>query len=279
MKRSLIRLVATLLLICSTWLSGSTNSLADNPPTEVVPSAANLLNFVQEMGTIADQAFEATNKGDFAQAETLWTDLIEKFPQNPAIWSNRGNSRVSQNKLTDAIADYDQAIKLAPDAPDPYLNRGAALEGLGKYEEAIANYNHVLELDPKDPVAYGNRGNAESKLGQWEQAIEDFKTAADLAPQYVFARANYALALYQVGKTDDAIRNMRHLVRKYPTFADMRAALTAALWVEGNQGEAESQWVSTVGLDTRYKNIDWVENVRHWPPKMVAALRKFLELK
>jgi len=54
--------------------------------------------------------------------------------------------------------------------------------------------------------------------------------------------------------------------------------LTAALWVNGNQGEAESQWVSAVGTDARYKDIDWVANVRHWPPKMVAALEKFLKL-
>jgi hypothetical protein len=58
----------------------------------------------------------------------------------------------------------------------------------------------------------------------------------------------------------------------------MRAALTAALWIEGRKGEAESQWVSAVGLDNRYKDITWVRTVRRWPPTMVAALEKFLNL-
>jgi predicted Zn-dependent protease len=99
-----------------------------------------------------------------------------------------------------------------------------------------------------------------------------------MAPNFVFARANYALALYQTGQTEAAIRQMRNIVRKYPNFADMRAALTSAYWEQGRQGEAESNWVAAVGLDGRYKDLDWVANVRRWPPKMVAALEKFLKL-
>lgn len=72
---------------------------------------------------------------------------------------------------------------------------------------------------------------------------------------------------------------MRNIVRKYPSFADMRAALTAVLWEQGKHGEAESNWVAAVGLDQRYKDINWVAHVRRWPPLMVAALEKFQELK
>ncbi|MFH7024798.1 MAG: tetratricopeptide repeat protein [Heteroscytonema crispum UTEX LB 1556] len=228
---------------------------------------------------LAKQAFEATNRGDFATAEQYWTEIIEKFPQNPAIWSNRGNSRVSQNKLQEALADYNKAVELAPNVTDPYLNRGTALEGLGKWDEAIADYNRVLELDPKDAMAYNNRGNAKAGSGKWDLAIADYKKANEIAPNFAFARANYALALYETGQKDQAIREMRNIVRKYPKFADMRAALTAAYWVSGQPGEAESNWVAAYGLDSRYKDINWVKNVRRWPSSMVAALDKFLKLK
>ena len=228
--------------------------------------------------TLRLEAFDATNRGDFATAEARWTALLDQLPQEPAIWSNRGNARVSQNNLEAAISDYEQAIQLAPTAPDPYLNRGAALEGLGRWQEAIADYNHVLDLDPKDPAAYNNRGNAKAGSGDWEAAVSDYRQAADMAPDFAFARANYALAIYQVGQTDEAIRTMKNLVRKYPQFADMRAGLTAALWVKGDRGEAESNWVAAVGLDRRYKDIDWVAHTRRWSPAMVSALEKFLKL-
>ena len=228
---------------------------------------------------LATKAFIATNQGDFVTAETYWTQIIEKFPTNAGAWSNRGNSRVSQNKLAAALGDYNKAVELAPNVTDPYLNRGTALEGLGRWEEAIADYNRVLELDPQDAMGYNNRGNAKAGLGQWQAAILDYQKATEINPNFAFARANYALALYETNQIEKAIREMRNIVRKYPRFADMRAALTAAYWVTGNRGEAESNWVAAYGLDIRYKDISWVTNIRRWPPSMVLALDKFLKLK
>ncbi|NET60783.1 MAG: hypothetical protein F6K47_33010, partial [Symploca sp. SIO2E6] len=66
------------------------------------------------------------------------------------------------------------------------------------------------------------------------------------------------------------------LIRQYPQFPDVRAALTAALWAEGKRGEAQSNWVAVIGLDQRYQDLDWVSNIRRWPPLMVEALREFL---
>ena len=83
---------------------------------------------------------------------------------------------------------------------------------------------------------------------------------------------------YETGKKAEAIKTMRDLVRKYPMFPDMRAALTAALWTAGQQGEAESHWVAAVGMDSRYQNLDWVKEIRRWPPTMIAALDSFLNL-
>ena len=128
-------------------------------------------------------------------------------------------------------------------------------------------------------MAYNNRGNAEAGQEKWEDAIADYKKATELAPNFAFARANYAIALYQSGQKEEAVREMRNIIRKYPQFPDVRAALTAALWEEGKRGEAESNWAAVVGLDTRYKDLDWLKNIRRWPPVMVTALEKFLTLK
>ena len=272
MIRWILTLLSILFITVSTGFVNVSPAIAQEQPSTYTEAE------LQEGDELAAKAFTATNAGDFVAAEGLWTQLIERFPSNPASWSNRGNSKVSQNKLSEAIADFNKSIELAPDATDPYLNRGTALEGQGKYVEAIADYNRVLEIDPKDAMAYNNRGNAKAGLGEWEEAIADYKKAADLAPNFAFARANYAIALYQTGEQKEAIRTMKNIVRKYPQFPDMRAALTAALWEQGNRGEAESNWVAVVGMDSRYKDINWVKNVRRWPPVMVAALEKFLSL-
>ncbi len=233
---------------------------------------------VNTIAQLRKTAFEATRAGQFDLAEIQWSALIDQLPTEAAVWSNRGNVRVRQNNLTGAIADYTQAIALAPREVDPYLNRGAVLEAMGEWQQAMDDYNQVLRLNPDDPAAYNNRGNAEAGMGEWELAIADYQAAINLQPSFSLAYGNYALALYQVGDTPKAIQIMKSLVRKYPSFADMRAALTAALWQEGQGGEAESNWVAVVGLDSRYKDLSWVKNVRRWPPAMVSALEHFLTL-
>lgn len=233
---------------------------------------------IESGDTLTDLAFEATDRGDFATAEGYWTQLIERFPENPAIWSNRGNARVSQNNLEAAIADYGESIRLAPEATDPYLNRGAALEGQGRFIEAIADYNRVLELDPQDAMAFNNRGNAKAGMGDYKGAIADYHQAALLAPNFAFARASEALMQYEIGEDKEALRQLRAVIRKYPMFADVRAALTAVLWQQGKSGEAESNWVSALGIDSRYRDLDWVRSVRRWPPRVAASLESFLTL-
>jgi tetratricopeptide (TPR) repeat protein len=233
---------------------------------------------INAIATLRQKAFMASQTGQFVEAEQYWTKLIEYLPEEAALWSNRGNVRVSQNRMEEAIADYNQAISLAPNQPDPYLNRGTALEGLGRWQAAIADYTKVLGLNPKDAGAYNNRGNAKAGLGQWEAALTDYQQAIDIDAQFALARINAALAEYQLDHRQSAIRQFRNLTLRYPNFADARAALTAALWIAGQPGEAESNWVAVVGLDPRYKDLNWVSQVRRWPPAMVGALEKFLSL-
>lgn len=268
----MIRWILT--LVCVFLVFGSTSPVMAQVPIPDLSEAQ-----IEQLNELRQKAFTATELGDFPTAEGYWTQLIELLPDNPIGWSNRGNSRVSQNKLKEAIADFDQSIELAPDAADPYLNRGTAYEGEGRWEDAIADYQKVLEIDPNDAMAYNNLGNAKAGQGKWNEAIANYQKAVELAPNFAFARANYALALYQAGEKETAVRQMRNIIRKYPQFPDVRAALTAALWTEGKQGEAESHWVAVVGLDRRYQDLDWVKNVRRWPPVMVAALEKFLTIK
>ena len=100
----------------------------------------------------------------------------------------------------------------------------------------------------------------------------------ELEPRLGIARTNYALMLYQLGDVKESLRNFKNLARRYPQFADVRAAATAVLWSEGKIGEAESNWVAAAGLDPRYRDVDWVANIRRWPPAMVEALDSFLNL-
>ena len=243
----------------------------------ISPADAQLLPQADISG-LRKQAFELTRSGKFDLAEGLWTQLIDQLPDEPAVWSNRGNVRISQNKIEAAIRDYERAIGLDPLQPDAYLNRGTAYEAMGDWQAAIDDYNRVLKLSPDDPAAYNNRGNAKGGKGDWQAALQDYEKAITIQPSFSLGYANYGIALFEVGERAKSLQILKSLARKYPNYADVRAALTAALWETGNRGEAESQWVAARGLDRRYTDLNWVKTVRRWPPSLVAGLDHFLNL-
>ena len=93
-----------------------------------------------------------------------------------------------QGKPKDAIAAYNQAIRLNQDYAEAYSNRGNVKNALGRHEDAIADCNQAIRLKPDLAEAYNNRGNAKSDLGRHEDAIADYNQAiylkSDLAEAY-----------------------------------------------------------------------------------------------
>ena len=63
-------------------------------------------------------------------------------------------------RYQEAIAGYDQALRLDPDDALAYFYRGAAKGKLGQYIQAIADYDQVLRRDSDNAKAYVNRGLA-----------------------------------------------------------------------------------------------------------------------
>ncbi|MGB8700825.1 MAG: tetratricopeptide repeat protein, partial [Thermosynechococcaceae cyanobacterium] len=59
----------------------------------------------------------------------------------------------------DAVASYDEALKIKPDYYQAWYGRGWAFYQLGRYEEAIASYDKALQFKPDYSNAWFNRGN------------------------------------------------------------------------------------------------------------------------
>ena len=225
-----------------------------------------------------EKALTATRDGRLDEALDLWTRVVEATPRDGAAWSNRGNVRLLLGDPRGAIADQNQAMAVEPDQPDPHLNRGTAEEALGLWPEAAADYRWILEREPQEAAALYNLGNVRGSEGDWETARACFSAASEARPGLAMARSSAALAAFQLGDAAMAEHELRTLIRRYPLFADARAALTAVLWREGSRGEAESHWAAASGLDPRYRQAEWLRQIRRWPPQAVQALGEFLSL-
>ena len=225
-----------------------------------------------------EKALQESKDGNFIQAEKDWSIYLNDNPNDPAALSNRGNIRLALGDPDGAIRDQTKAIEISPEDLDPYLNRGIAEEALKLWDEASNDYKFVLKKNPKDVSALYNLGNVMGSMDNWIEAKRLFSQAASSNNEIAMARSSEALAIYQLGDLELAEKKIRILIRKYPLFADARAALSALLWSKGFSGEAESNWAAAAGLDIRYREKDWLLNIRRWPPKPTNDLIAFLAL-
>ena len=223
-----------------------------------------------------EKALQESNDGDFLQAEKDWSFYLNDNPDDAAALSNRGNIRLALGDPQGAIRDQTKAIEISPEDLDPYLNRGIAKEALQLWEEASIDYNYVLKKNPNNVSALYNLGNVMGSMDNWIEAKRLFSKAASSNNAIAMARSSEALAIYQLDDLELAEKKIRILIRKYPLFADARAALSALLWRKGFTGEAESNWAAAAGLDIRYREKNWLLNIRRWPPKPANDLIAFL---
>tara|TARA_Y100001968_G_scaffold274350_1_gene267524 strand:- start:392 stop:1180 length:789 start_codon:yes stop_codon:yes gene_type:complete len=225
-----------------------------------------------------EKALEESKNGDFLQAEKDWSLFLNENPYDAAALSNRGNIRLALGDPHGAIRDQTKAIEISPEDLDPYVNRGIAEEALKLWEDASKDYKYVLKRNPSDVSALYNLGNVMGSMDNWIEAKKLFSQAASSNNAIAMAKSSEALSIYQLGDIELAEKKIRTLIRKYPLFADARAALSAILWRKGFTGEAESNWTAAAGLDIRYREKDWLLNVRRWPPNPTNDLIAFLAL-
>jgi tetratricopeptide (TPR) repeat protein len=109
--------------------------------------------------------------------------------------NNLGGVLAETGKIEEAIAHYQQALRIKPDYADAHNNLGVALMGQGRVQEAIGHFEQALRIKPDYAEAHVNLGNALALGGRTPEAIEHYQQALKLRPD--FAPARSALARLQ----------------------------------------------------------------------------------
>src|SRR5262249_6184161 len=78
------------------------------------------------------------------------TKAIEKIPEEPAGWANRGLVHLRENRLKEAATDLKRAQELAPDSAEIENLLGWLAEKRGRFAEAADHFRKALEAAPQD---------------------------------------------------------------------------------------------------------------------------------
>jgi tetratricopeptide (TPR) repeat protein len=82
-------------------------------------------------------------------------------PHNVGVLYNLGLALNGKGRLDEAIASFQEVLKLKPDYADAHDNLGLVLGKEGRWDEAISQFQEVLRLDPNNA---GTRSNLAARL-------------------------------------------------------------------------------------------------------------------
>ena len=136
----------------------------------------------------ASAAYEA---GDYDRAIALNTRALEIKPSKDLVWlllKRRGDCYLEKKEPDRALADYDEAAKLAELDVDIHISRAAAWRLKGQRQDAAKEFDAAIALDQNDPDIYFYRGAMLVKDGNLDAALADYAKALELNPRSINSR-------------------------------------------------------------------------------------------
>jgi tetratricopeptide (TPR) repeat protein len=85
--------------------------------------------------------------GDYTKAQDSFARALLLDPDVPTIWMGMGNLALDHGEVDDAIRDFSRALELQPSLEE-YLSLGRALAQANRRPEALAAYQQALKLAP-----------------------------------------------------------------------------------------------------------------------------------
>jgi tetratricopeptide (TPR) repeat protein len=186
----------------------------------------------------------------FTDNETLYLMTLER---NPGSWMAHNNLGLAWSKvpgrLDDAVAQYQEALRLRPDIAETHTNLGRAWSAVpGKLDDAIAQYQEALRLDPKYPDAHFYLANALVQKGRIPEAIGHFEDALRADPGLAEASNNLGMLLCRTGRNEEGLERIEAAIRIDPDYVQAHYARGAALMQAGRRDEAAAEFERVLQL-------------------------------
>jgi predicted O-linked N-acetylglucosamine transferase (SPINDLY family) len=160
--------------------------------------------------------------------------------------------RLGQGRFAEAVACFEQALRLRPDSAATCNNLGLALLQLGRTDEAVLRFRQAVALQPDLAQAHNNLGLALLHQGRREEALDSLRRAVALEPELAQAHNNLGLVFWQQRREEEALQSFRRAVTLQPDLADAQNNLGTALTARGQPDEALSCYERAIELEPEH---------------------------
>jgi tetratricopeptide (TPR) repeat protein len=175
--------------------------------------------------TLRDQSKTAAAAGDSESSLALLREARNYAPDNPDVQFEIGTMALQLSQWHDAIAAFQQTLKLRHNDPVALYSLGRAFLGEWKFEDARQQFARYVEARPDDASGHGALGMTLAALESTQEAREQFERSIVLAPEQTESYFRLGLIELNVKDLDEAATNFREVLTRDSKHAGALSAL------------------------------------------------------
>jgi tetratricopeptide (TPR) repeat protein/predicted Ser/Thr protein kinase len=191
-------------------------------------------------------------KGDLAQAIAAFQEALRLKKDFPEAHNNLGSALEKKGDLNGAIAACNEALRLKKDFPEAHYNLGKALYAKKNLKGAIDEYQQAIALNPTYVLPYNDLGNVLRDKKDLAGAIAAYQKAITIDPKCALAHINLGAALKAQGDLKGAIACYTKALTLDPKLALAHTNLGVALKAQGNVKGAVASYRKALESDPTF---------------------------
>jgi tetratricopeptide (TPR) repeat protein len=148
----------------------------------------------------------ASTQQDWPAAETWLRKAVKADPKNAEYLTNLGSALLRQDKIDEAIKQFEAAIAEAPEHAAARIGLADALHEKNDPAASVAYFEDAVRREPNAPGPITHLGKALIDAGRHKEAVDTLLKAMALQINYAPAHTNLGIAFHEMGMLDEAIQ-------------------------------------------------------------------------
>lgn len=164
--------------------------------------------------TMGYLTFERTKVWE--NSETLWTSVIQQYPENYLAYGHRANFFVQQNDVSAALEDYEACLTLNPSFALGWNNRGLLYYRQKKYTRAIQDFTKAIPFDNESYEFRFNRITTNLVIDSIDLVLKDLEFILAQNPNEVRAHMYMGTTYTRLGSFDQSLKHYNTVLKLIP---------------------------------------------------------------
>lgn len=138
------------------------------------------------------------------------------YPENTGIIFFKNFILAEHGKNEEALAGFEELIRLQPDSALNWIGKGQVLSGMKKHQEAVTAFEKALALDPKRSDVWGMKATELAYQKKYDEALADINKGIELNPDYAVNIYNRACIYCMKGDKTHALEDLGTAITQMP---------------------------------------------------------------